>query len=584
MSRRALIVTVICSALFSPVQAQQKWEKRWVYISRNLYVDKNIPQVESIMERAQKAGYNGVLFADYKMCTWWTLGAAGRWKKNAGRIRKKASDLGLEFTACVLPFGYSSSLLSHDVNLAAGMPVRGAILIRRGNHLVPEQTVRVENGSFENYRKHRVRKIKFHDAPGKSSFVDTKIFKHGKASLRFEDVGQASKHGHGRLCVKLKVQPWRQYRIRVWMKTENLSASLLQVIVLAKGRSLQRQYPMAWKNKKRVAASSARNLTSDWIEQRLTFNSLNNTSVLLYAGLWGGKTGKIWWDNLRIDDVPTLNLLRRDTLPLTIVGEDETVYEEGKDFGRIRDPGLGQKPWPGNYDTLHEPPVITVPSKSRIREGQAVRLSCYHATIIHDGQVGCSMDDPNVFDICKEQIKRTRDALSPDGYFMSHDEIRCGGWEPNQEKWFKTSGKLFAYNIKQSFKVVHDGGGGKPVYVWSDMYDPFHNARDKFYLVKSSLKGSWEGLDKRIVIMKWAGGARGRPGLKFFSDRGHKQMIAAYYDGHVKNDHNMWLKASDGIPGIVGVMYTTWRRDYRNLENFASEWWGKGQRPTTDDR
>lgn len=94
------------------------------------------------------------------------------------------------------------------------------------------------------------------------------------------------------------------------------------------------------------------------------------------------------------------------------------------------------------------------------------------------------------------------------------------------------------------------------------MFDPNHNARQNYYLVNNTLEGSWNGLDTRIVIMKWGGGSIGRPGLKFFADRGHKQMIAAYYDGDVEADHRMWAEATAGIPGIVGVMYTTWQDDY----------------------
>lgn len=78
-----------------------------------------------------------------------------------------------------------------------------------------------------------------------------------------------------------------------------------------------------------VPMESARDLTTDWVEQAVTFNSLDNTNVNMYAGIWGGKTGKIWWDDLRIDAVPTLNMLRRESLPLRITAEDGTVYQEG---------------------------------------------------------------------------------------------------------------------------------------------------------------------------------------------------------------------------------------------------------------
>ena len=51
----------------------------------------------------------------------------------------------------------------------------------------------------------------------------------------------------------------------------------------------------------------------------------------------------------------------------------------------------------------------------------------------------------------------------------------------------------------------------------------------------------------------------------------YKQMIAGYYD----NGAGYWsaqseLQAAEGIPGVQGLMYTTWSVDYSQLENFAA--------------
>jgi len=37
--------------------------QRWVYCSRNLWVDKNVDDIEALLRRAAKAGYTGVLLA-----------------------------------------------------------------------------------------------------------------------------------------------------------------------------------------------------------------------------------------------------------------------------------------------------------------------------------------------------------------------------------------------------------------------------------------------------------------------------------------------------------------------------------------
>ena len=41
---------------------------------------------------------------------------------------------------------------------------------------------------------------------------------------------------------------------------------------------------------------------------------------------------------------------------------------------------------------------------------------------------------------------------------------------------------------------------------------------------------SWEGLDPDVVILNW-NGARKEASLRFFAARGHRQIVAGYYDG-----------------------------------------------------
>ncbi|MCK6474472.1 MAG: hypothetical protein L6R28_22365 [Planctomycetes bacterium] len=551
-----------------------RWAKRWVYVSSNLYVNENLAKLEALFKRAKAAGYTAVLFTDYKAMTWWKLDTPKRWEENAKKLRALTRGLGLELHVCVMPFGYADSLLFHDPNLANGTPVKDAPLAARDGILAPEATARIENGGFELSANNRAQGFGFQDDPGKGSFIDTAVFKEGKASLRFQDVGQANPHGHGRINVKVKVRPWTQYRLRVWLKAEHLTADEARIMVLADRRTLQWQYIPYLVDGQVRHLSGARDFSMDWVEASVTFNSLEYTEVGVYLGLWGGKGGRIWFDDLRLDDAPALNLLRRDNLPLKIDGEDGTIYEEGKDFARIVDPGLGVRPWKGNFDTLHEPPEIRLVPGSRIKEGQRVRFSAYHATLVHEAQVNCSLAEERVFTLCAEQLRRLKEVLAPDGWFLSHDEIRSAGWEPAEQAKLPATGACLAENIRRCFALAKSDGGGLPAAVWSDMFDPNHNARADYYLVANTLAGSWEGLPKDALVMKWGGGEIARPGLEFFARRGHKQMIAAFYDGDPKKDRAAWAEAAKGVANVEGVMYTTWRNDYSKLEEFAELWWG----------
>ena len=66
------------------------------------------------------------------------------------------------------------------------------------------------------------------------------------------------------------------------------------------------------------------------------------------------------------------------------------------------------------------------------------------------------------------------------------------------------------------------------------MFTPRHNAypferrHRYYYLVNGNWDGSWEGLPKDVIIMNWSANPEG---LKWFAERGHKQILCGYYDG-----------------------------------------------------
>ena len=147
---------------------------------------------------------------------------------------------------------------------------------------------------------------------------------------------------------------------------------------------------------------------------------------------------------------------------------------------------------------------------------------------------------------------------------MSHDEFRALGWDESCQRTHDTPGKLLAENVRKCSELL------KPAraYVWSDMFDPHHNAvKGPYYLVNGPWTDSWEGLDKSVVIMNWNFGKRDQS-LAFFADRGHRQILAGYYD-HKPEQVKDWLRSASKVQGVIGVMYTTWRNDYSNIEAFA---------------
>src|SRR4051794_502193 len=296
--------------------------------------------------------------------------------------------------------------------------------------------------------------------------------------------------------------------------------------------------------------------TQDWTEHHIVFDTLDHDAITLYFGIWGAGKGTLQWRDWRIEEVGLVNVLRRPGTPCVVRG-----YEEGKDYERIQDTNLGNKPWPGEYTAWHEPPAIKT---KIIPDGAKLRVSWYYPPIIGDGQVTICPSEPATMELLSDQAKRVKAAFGAAGYMMSHDEIRCWNWDDACQSQHETAGQLLADNARACATLLGDAD----VYVWSDMFDPTHNAHGDYYLVNGDFAGSWEGLDPKITIVNWNFGKRDAS-LKFFAARRHKQIIAGYYDGNVERIRD-WLAAAAKVPNVVGVMYTTWQHKYDDLEAFAT--------------
>ena len=90
---------------------------------------------------------------------------------------------------------------------------------------------------------------------------------------------------------------------------------------------------------------------------------------------------------------------------------------------------------------------------------------------------------------------------------MQHDEIRLAGTCGLCEK-SDSAGTLLADQVATCLKTIRGIDSEAQILVWSDMFDPFHNARANYYLVRGDLAGSWAGLDPAVRIVNWNGGKK----------------------------------------------------------------------------
>ncbi len=540
-------------------------QDRWFYLSTNFLVNENVPRGQELLRRAAAAGYNGVLLADYKFGILDDM--PPRYFDNVRAFKATADELGIEIIPAVMPIGYSGSLLRHNPNLAEGIPVRDALFVVANGSaaLVPDPPVSLPGGDMEQAQGDAFRGWDWQDKPGACTFADSQTVHGGRLSCRIEGVGQADpEHGHGRLSKLVPVAAFRLYHLQAWIKTDDFSA-----------HANVRMFPLAPDGRTLSYSDLNVQRTQDWTLHHVVFNSLGYEQARIYVGVWGGKTGRLWVDDVSIEEVGLVNVLRRDGCPLVVRGEDGTVYEEGRDFEPVADPKMGCVPWPGSYEVYHEPPTIKLTPASRIAEGQRLRVSFYAPPIIYTGQVTCCLSEPEVYQILEDQVRRVDDLLHPKAFFMSHDEIRCGNWCKACQDRGMTPGQLLADNVRRCTQIIRKINPQARIYVWSDMFDPFHNAgeRDYYYLVNGNWSGSWEGLDSEVIIANWYFTPR-EQNLPWFAGRGHKQLLAGYYDRQ-QFVIAQWLADARrlGAP-LAGAMYTTWQNRYDDLEAWAEKAWG----------
>jgi hypothetical protein len=562
MNMRVVAVLGIWSvalALAPARAADPKYDRRWVYTMTNLLVEEQATKTIALIERAAKAGYDGIVVADYKFNLLDRM--PDHYFKNVERVRRAADKAKVEFIPAIFPIGYSNGLLAHDPNLAEGLPVEAAPFVVKGKEavLVPDKETRIVNGALEEARGDTFAGFGYQDDPGKASFADREVGHGGKVSCRFQDVAKTSSTGNARLIQKVKVRPHACYRLSCWVKTKDLSspgAFALRAIGAGEG------------NRALSFLEGGIEPTQDWKRLEVAFNSLNDREVNVYVGLWGGGTGTLWVDDLAIEELALVNVLRRDGCPLTVAGADgKTVYEEGKDYQRVVDPKLGMVPYEGEYEFDHAGAPLKLTTKSRIKDGQKLRVSWYHPIITLGFQVMCCLSEPKVDDLLRDQARRVEDLLKPSTIFMSHDEIRVANWCRACRARKQTPGALLADNARRCVALLKETSPRARVVVWSDMFDPNHNAVDHYYLVDGSHAGSWEGLPATVDIANWNSG-KAKASLQFFADRGHRQVIAGYYDDGLDN-FTSWDAAAKGVPKVIGFMYTTWQAKYDDLEAYG---------------
>jgi len=552
----AFSVALACLSARAPeIPPLQLWYYHHSYLSN----DDALQSSKVLVDKAVAAGYTGLCLWDSNVNfignDWSPYETEGR----IGELLRYAAKKHLKTMLGPGLFGYSNEVLQANPNWAEGQRIVGAQfqVDGSGKKLVMKNSFPgLANSGFEEG------KTAWFDTDDPGIGVNT-VAHWGKSSAVIVDAPK-----NGRLRQAFPLKPWRQYHLRVFYKSSNFRGSAM-IEVLDKSNF----------DKGRFGVDLDANGSHDWRQADYTFNSQDSTEGYLYFGVWGGSSGILWFDDIQIEETALVYLVRRSGTPVKVYDPQDPakVYREGVDYNYVFDPHVETTRTPFT-DDYHDPAPIALPKGTHLVPGQTVAMDFYSAIPIPGARgVSMCMSEPAVYKWAAQNARAMRKILPPGGnIFIGYDEIRQMNSCAKCRAKNMTAGELLAWSMGQVLQVYRPIMPEVPLYTWNDMFDPYHNAKDNYYHVEGDLAGSWKGLPADVGIMNWNLG-RLKESLTWFSGQDgrqpipHRQIIAGYYDTHNGTlAAQQELSSANGIPGLQGLMYTTWGDDYSQLESFAA--------------
>ena len=558
-TRLLILITLVHSSRAGQTQlpppvTPELWYWHHSYLSNDDAVDSS----KALINKAAAAGYTGVAFWD---SSFGFMGDPSWPADNEDRmheVMKYAAKKHLKVLALGAPFGWSNDVLRGNKNWAEAQRVTGSSfqVDASGKRLKFRNSFPgIVNSGFE------LGKTDWFELNDPGLGVST-IAHTGKSSAAIVDAP-----GNARLRQKLPLKPWRQYHLRLFFKSSNFRGSpMLSVLDSSDLSRVRLNAPISAKG------------NHDWTSLDYAFDSQDSTEAYLYLGVWGGSSGTLWFDDIQVEETALVYVERRTGAPIRVYNPENAdgAYREGVDYNYISDPFMAANDAP--FHLYHNPPPVTLPAGTHLSRGQIIAIDSYSVfPVPYSDEVGMCLTEPGVWQWLDRNARAIKKVLpAGGGILLAYDEMRQMNSCASCRAKHMSAGELLAWSVGQSVNLYESVLPASPLYIWGDMFDPFQNAHKHYYYVEGDLAGSWKGLPSSITVMNW-NLEHLKDSLTWFSGLDqhqpvpHRQIIAGYYDqGNGALAAQQELAQASGIPGITGVMYTTWADDYSQLETFAT--------------
>lgn len=556
MGFTVLISFVLLMIIPGFIEAAPKnvFQNRFIFYRAKMELNSDRDILIAVMRAGAKAGYNGVVLDDdwgeYSILE----SMPANFFANVDSAKAEAKRLGM----IIFPTTVNQREAGgKNKSLYEAFPVINTRFVVQSGNAVPEGSpaVVLKNTGFETYSGNSPSDWAVNN-PGVVSFMDQTVMHGGTSSIRIEKPPVMIK-----LQQSVTSDSFKAYTVSMWIKTEGfLNSGYLEIRVDGNNGTIQR--PLFYNRSKPMGATLP-SATQDWKQYRIDFNSLNCKAITIFLQI-PASAGKMWVDDFELKEVGLYNTIRRTSTPVTVRSSDGvTTYKEGTDYAV----GI-QK--------------LTIPAGSLIQNGDVLKVTWYQfAHAEHWESPAASACNPEYYSLIRTSITNIL-KLFPKSIAlqMDYDEWREGFWDPACISAYKTAGEYMGDVVRKTEAIVRELSPTTTLYVWNDMYDPYHNAKANYYMCNGSLLESWQGVGPNTGIMNWLPVRFNN--LKFWAgidpayptNRIHRpQILCGYYES--LNNIRSWLAALDkaeaeGVTDVNGFMFTTWVANYADLEAVAN--------------
>jgi hypothetical protein len=526
----------------------------WLYLFISLRERSNVAVINGLIDRAAAAGYSSVVLGTWDLELLGSGVLPSTHEADLRTVLDHAASKGVAVIPQVFDFGHSKGITLLDPDLAEGQKVVGATFtVASDGHslLFNPGASTVANPGFETRSGNRFSGWATQEGTGTRTFADTAVHHSGAVSMRI-----AAGSGPARVGQTITLNARRQYHLSFWLKTSGFSGT-----IRARLTDAATGHP---RNFDELSVKS----TQDWTRYDTVVNSTTNSSLVLTVGAAGTTKGTAWIDDVALREVALFNVLRRSGTPLAVYdATTKAVFKEGTDYAPIADPLATSD---GVFSQFHTPPTVQLPSGTHMLPGEKIKIDFYGVSTINQ-QTGACLTVPAIFSHL-ETLTAALDRIFPAGttFLLNYDEIRHENTCGSCAALGLSAAGLLDNHLARAVSILRAKRPTARLLIWSDMFDPNHNAVALYYLANGSFVGSWTGLPSGIEILNWNLNKLATS-LSFFSQLGRQQMIAGFYDrGDAATQARAEIAAAHGIAGVRGLMYTSFDSDYSQLEAFAT--------------